>query len=107
MPDFKEQHMCYKFCFKMGKTAIEICGMLKLTFREETMSWTQIFEWLSELKSWWNYASEKKTFSQYFYTNVLQYLLAMKYKFLLSLWGVKNIHYVLICAGISGHKLYD
>lgn len=52
-----KNNTCYKFCFKIGRTAIEICDMLKLTFRKEIMNWTQIFEWLSELRSWWNYAS--------------------------------------------------
>ena len=34
MTDFREQHACIKFCFKLGKTATECYEMLKTTFGE-------------------------------------------------------------------------
>ena len=32
MADFREQHACIKFCFKLGKTATECYEMLKTAF---------------------------------------------------------------------------
>jgi hypothetical protein len=51
MTDFKEQHICIKFYFKVGKTIMETCDMLKLAFGEKTMSRTQTFEWFSKFRS--------------------------------------------------------
>jgi len=46
MADFEEQRMCIKFCFKPGKSATENFDMLKLAFRDETMSRTQPLDWI-------------------------------------------------------------
>jgi hypothetical protein len=35
MTDWKEQHVCKKFCFKMGENATEILKMLKVAFVEQ------------------------------------------------------------------------
>jgi hypothetical protein len=51
MMDFEEQHVCVKFCFKLGKTATERWEMLQQAFGDECMSRTQRFEWYSRLKT--------------------------------------------------------
>jgi hypothetical protein len=38
MADTEEQGACIKFCFKLGKIAKETFKMLKLTFKDETIS---------------------------------------------------------------------
>jgi len=44
--------MCFRFCCKVGKTAIETCNMLKLTSGEETISRTQkTLKWFSKFRS--------------------------------------------------------
>jgi hypothetical protein len=43
MADFKEKYVGIKFCFDLGKTVTETFEILKLTFREETMSRTQTY----------------------------------------------------------------
>ena len=45
MSDFPEQHVCMKFCFKLGKTFLETSEMLKQAFWDETISRTQTCEW--------------------------------------------------------------
>jgi hypothetical protein len=51
MSDFKGQSESTKFCFKLGKTAIEMYEMLKFAFGEETMSRTLALDWCSNFKS--------------------------------------------------------
>jgi hypothetical protein len=48
--DFKEQDMCIKFCFILGKIATETY-MLKLAFEGETISRTQTFKWFLKFRS--------------------------------------------------------
>ena len=50
MKDLEEQLVCVKFCFKLGKTAIETWKMLQQAFRDECMSLKQCFEWYSCFK---------------------------------------------------------
>jgi hypothetical protein len=50
MVDFKKQHMCIKFCLKLGKTGRETFRLLKCTFKEEMMCRTEVFDWFSEFK---------------------------------------------------------
>jgi hypothetical protein len=45
MGDFHEQHVCVKFCFKLGKTFSETFEMLKQASGDEAMSGTQTREW--------------------------------------------------------------
>jgi hypothetical protein len=47
MADLKEQRICVKFCFKLGKTSSETREMLKTAFGDNAMGRTQTFEWLS------------------------------------------------------------
>ena len=50
MKDFREQHACMKFCFKIGKTATECYEMLKTAFGEQAMCRSQTFQWFSRFK---------------------------------------------------------
>jgi hypothetical protein len=54
LSEFKEQHMFFKFCFKLGGTATEIYSMLKVAFGDETVSRTQTFEWFWKIRSGMN-----------------------------------------------------
>ena len=50
MADNKEQRMCIKFCFLLGKSAAETVLMLQEAFKEEAVSMTQVYEWYSHFK---------------------------------------------------------
>jgi hypothetical protein len=50
MADSKEQRICVKFCFELGKTASETHRMLKTAFGDNAMGRTQTFEWFSRFK---------------------------------------------------------
>jgi hypothetical protein len=47
MVDLKEQSICVKFCFRLGKTASETHEMLKTAFGDSAMGRTQSLEWFS------------------------------------------------------------
>jgi len=49
--DNKEQRVCVKFCFLLGKLAVESELMLQEAFKEETLSKTQVYEWYSHFKA--------------------------------------------------------
>jgi hypothetical protein len=49
MAELKEQRICVKFCFKLGKTASETHEMLKRAFGDNAMGRTT-FEWVSRFK---------------------------------------------------------
>ena len=51
MADVHEQRTCIKFCFKLGKTAIECYEMLKTAFGEQAMGRSQTFQWFSRFKA--------------------------------------------------------
>jgi hypothetical protein len=46
-----EQHVCSKFCVKLGKSATETLEMLREDFGEHSLSWTAVFEWHSRFKA--------------------------------------------------------
>jgi hypothetical protein len=46
-----EQHVCIKFCVKLGKYATETLEMLHQAFGEHYLSWTAVFEWHSCFKA--------------------------------------------------------
>jgi hypothetical protein len=50
MADLKEQRICMKFCFALGRTASETHEMLKTAFGDNAMGRTQTFEWFSRFK---------------------------------------------------------
>jgi hypothetical protein len=50
MADLKEQCICVKFCFKLGKTASETHEILKTAFDDIAMGRTQTFEWFCLFK---------------------------------------------------------
>jgi len=51
MAVFREQGVCIKFCFKLGKTATEYYEMLKTAFGEQAMGRSQTFQWFSRFKA--------------------------------------------------------
>jgi hypothetical protein len=51
MKNLKEQRVCVKFCFKLGKTATETWKVLQQAFGDECMSRTQCFEWYNRFKT--------------------------------------------------------
>jgi len=45
MCESTEQHICIKFCFKIGKTATETYQLLQQAYGEDAMGHTQVFHW--------------------------------------------------------------
>jgi hypothetical protein len=52
MDDLKEQCICIKLRFKLGKTALETCERLKTFFSDNAMRRTATFEWFCLFKLW-------------------------------------------------------
>jgi len=50
MTDLKEQRVCIKFCFLLGKIAAETVTMLRGAFKEEAFSQARVYEWFSRFK---------------------------------------------------------
>ena len=50
MADNKEQRVCVKFCFMLGKPAVETDLILQVAFKEEALSKAQVYEWYSCFK---------------------------------------------------------
>jgi len=50
MADLKEQRVCIKFCFILGKTAVETVTMLREAFKEEALSQARVYKWFSQFK---------------------------------------------------------
>jgi len=50
MADNKDQRVCMKFCFLLGKSAAETILMLQEAFKEEALSKTQVYERYSRFK---------------------------------------------------------
>jgi len=50
MADNKEQRVCVKFCFLLGKSAAETVLMLQEAFKEEALSRTQVCKWYSRFE---------------------------------------------------------
>jgi len=50
MADNKEQRVCVKFCFLLGKSAAETVWMLQEAFKDEAVSKSQVYEWYWRLK---------------------------------------------------------
>jgi hypothetical protein len=48
--DLKEQCICVKFFFRLGKTASETHEMLKTPFDNNAMGRTRTFEWFSRVR---------------------------------------------------------
>ena len=48
--DTLEERYTIKFCFKLGKNAIETYGMLQTTFRTSCMNRASVFEWHKRFK---------------------------------------------------------
>ena len=45
-----EQRICIKFCFKIGKTAMETYQLLQQAHGEDAMGRTQVFDWFRRCK---------------------------------------------------------
>ncbi|PNF35236.1 hypothetical protein B7P43_G06872 [Cryptotermes secundus] len=50
MADLREQRVCIKFCFKLGKTAAETHQMLKQAFGDNSLGQTQAYDWYKRFK---------------------------------------------------------
>jgi len=48
--DNKEQRVCVKFCFLLGKSTAETVLMLQEALKEEALIRTQVYEWYSRFK---------------------------------------------------------
>jgi hypothetical protein len=46
----EEQHMCIKFCVKLGRNGVETFEMLRTAFGEQCLSRARIFEWHKRFK---------------------------------------------------------
>jgi hypothetical protein len=51
MVDMKEQRVCMKFCFKLGKSAAKTHQMLKQAFNDGTLSETQTYDSFNRFKN--------------------------------------------------------
>ncbi|PNF38978.1 hypothetical protein B7P43_G06608 [Cryptotermes secundus] len=51
MADLREQRVCIKFCFKLGKTAAETHQMLKQALGENNLGQTQTSNWYKRFKN--------------------------------------------------------
>jgi transposase len=51
MKELEEQHVCMKFCFKLGKTFMETFQMLQQAYGEDCLSRRQCYEWYQRFKS--------------------------------------------------------
>jgi len=50
MADLKEQRVCIKIFFLLGKTAAETVKMLREAFKAEALSQASVYEWFSRFK---------------------------------------------------------
>ena len=48
--DTLEERYAIKFCFKLGKNATEMYGMLQTAFQPSCMNWASDFEWHKRFK---------------------------------------------------------
>ena len=48
--DTLEERYAIKFCFKLGKNATEMHGMLQTAFQPSCMNWASVFEWHKRFK---------------------------------------------------------
>jgi hypothetical protein len=46
-----KQHVCIKFCFKLGKSTTETLKTFDCSFGEDTVGRKEVFEWLSMFKT--------------------------------------------------------
>jgi len=46
----QEQHVCIKFCVKLGRNGAETFEMLRTAFGEQCLSRARIFEWYKRFK---------------------------------------------------------
>jgi len=50
MSESTEQRICIKFCFKIGKTAMETYQLLQQAYGEDAVGRTQVFYWFRRFK---------------------------------------------------------
>jgi hypothetical protein len=51
LADLRQQHVCITFCFKLGKTTVEMHQMLKRAFSDNIVGQTQPYDWYKHFKS--------------------------------------------------------
>ena len=68
--DTLEEWYAIKFCFKLGKNATEMYGMLQTAFRPSCMNRASVFEWHKRFKEaresegWWGVGGVRKSIHQ-------------------------------------------
>jgi hypothetical protein len=50
MCESAKQHICIKFCFKIGITTTEMYQLLQQAYGEDAMGHTQVFDWFRGFK---------------------------------------------------------
>jgi GH24 family phage-related lysozyme (muramidase) len=50
MCESTERRICIKFCFKIGKTAMETYQLLQKAYREDALGRTQVYDWFHRFK---------------------------------------------------------
>jgi hypothetical protein len=51
MVDVKEQCVCIKFCFKLGKSAAKTHQNIKQEFGNDALDQTQTYDWFNRFKN--------------------------------------------------------
>jgi hypothetical protein len=49
--DMKEQRVCIKFCFRLGKSAAKSTQRIKQAFDDDALGQTQIYDWFNRFKN--------------------------------------------------------
>ena len=50
MADAREQRGAVKFCFLLGKSAVETLEMLQIAYKDDALCRARVFEWFSRFK---------------------------------------------------------
>ena len=58
MSEEQEQHVCIKFCVKLGRKGVETFEMFRTVFGELCLSHTRIFKWHQRFKEGQNSADD-------------------------------------------------
>jgi hypothetical protein len=64
MVNMKEQRVCIKFCFKLGKSVAKTHQMIKQAFGDDALGETQTYDWFNRFKNGRMSADEDKRSGQ-------------------------------------------
>jgi hypothetical protein len=65
MADLREQRVCIKFCFKLGKTAAETHHMLKQAFGDSSLGQTQSYDTVADCTAVSRHEDMQQTIEEY------------------------------------------